>query len=149
MRLLLLQNAEYFFLAHDEEFLAIDLDLSSRILAKQNAVACLNVEREDLAFVIRLTLATGDDFTLLGLFLGGARAEDAPPDRCALFYPTHQNAVVKRGKAGSYGRGCSCHCVTSPCTRVTLALIASASWGLISERYARSVEERLALSLFN
>src|SRR5271165_4619324 len=114
MRLFFLQNAENFFLTHNEEFLAIDLDLSSRILAEQDAVAGLDVEREHLALVIRLALANGNDFTLLGLFLGGVRDDDATPYGFALFDAAHQNAVVKRGKAGSYGRGCSWHCVTSP-----------------------------------
>src|ERR1700729_3605209 len=35
---LLLQDSENFFLAHDQELFAIELDLSTRVLAKQNAV---------------------------------------------------------------------------------------------------------------
>jgi hypothetical protein len=104
MRLFLLQNAEYFFLTHNEEFLAIDLDLGSRLLAEKDAVACLDVEREDFAFVVRLTLTNGNHFALLGLFLGGVWDDDATPNRFALFNAAHQNAVVKGGEAGSYGR---------------------------------------------
>src|ERR1700691_402145 len=114
MRLFLLQNAENFFLTHDEEFLAVNLDLGSRVLAEKDAVAGLDIQGENLALVVRLTLADRDDLTLLRLFLGRVRDNDAAPDRFALFHAPHQNAVVKWGKAGSYGCCCSCHCVTSP-----------------------------------
>src|ERR1700677_5259406 len=114
MRLLLLENAEYFFLTHNEEFLAINLDLSPGILAEQNAVPGLDIQRENLAFVVRLALPDGDDLTLLGLFLGRIRDDDAAPDRFALFHAPYKNAVVKWREAGSYGCCCWCHCVTSP-----------------------------------
>ena len=103
---LLLQDAEDFFLAHNQEFLAIDLDLGAGILAEQDAVAGLDVERENLAFVVGLALADGDDFALLGLFLGGVRDDDAAPDGFAFFDAANQDAVVKRRKAGSYGSCC-------------------------------------------
>ena len=70
MRLLTFQYAENFFFTHDEEVLAVDLDLGAGILAEQNAIASLDVEREDLAFVVRLALAYGDNFTFLGLLFG-------------------------------------------------------------------------------
>jgi len=58
-RSLFLENAEHFFLTHNEEFLAIDLDFGARILSEQNVVSRLYVEREDFAFIIRLALTDG------------------------------------------------------------------------------------------
>src|ERR1700733_756641 len=149
MRLLLLQNAENLFLTHNEEFLAIDLDLSPGILAKQNAVAGLDVEREDLAFVIRLALANGNHFTLLGLFLGGVRDDDATPDGFALFNAAHQDAVVKRCKAGSDGCCCSRHCVTSPSREGYLAALPIKLRFIVKSDTFDPLRSGLALSLFN
>src|SRR5271168_3543393 len=114
MRLFLLEDAEYFFLTHNEEFLAIDLDLGSRVLAEQDAVAGLYIQGEHLTLVVRLAFTDGDNLTLLWLFLGGVRDDDAAPNRFALFHAPYKNAVVKWREAGSYGCCCRCHCVTSP-----------------------------------
>ena len=54
---LLLEDAEDFFFAHDEEVFAIELDLGAGVLAEEDGVASLDVEREDLAFVVGLALA--------------------------------------------------------------------------------------------
>ena len=70
---------------------------------------CFYVEREDLAFVVGLAFADGDDFTFLGLFLGGVGDDDAATDGFTLFDTTNQDAIVQRSKGGRYG--CSCHCV--------------------------------------
>ena len=67
-------------------------------LPNRMLIAGLDVEREDLAFVVRLALADGDHFTFLGLFLGGVRDDDAAPDGFALFDAAHQDAIVKRGE---------------------------------------------------
>src|SRR5271156_3393672 len=56
---LLLEDAEDFFFAHDQQLFAVDLDLGARVLAEQDAVASLDVEREHLALVVRLALANG------------------------------------------------------------------------------------------
>src|SRR5580704_10074653 len=100
MRLFLLENAEYFFLTHNEEFLAIDLDLGPRILAEQNAVAGLHVQGEYFALVVRLALTDGDDLTLLRLFFGRVGDDDAAADRFTLLHAPYENAVVKWRKAG-------------------------------------------------
>src|SRR5580698_10879323 len=80
---LLLQDAEDFFLAHDQQLFAVDLDLRARILAKQHAIARLHIQRKYFAFVVRLALAHGDHFSLLGFFLRAVRDNDAPADRLA------------------------------------------------------------------
>src|SRR6185369_6013395 len=58
-------DAEHFFLTHDEELFAIDLDLGSGILAEQDAVARLYFEGVNFAFFVALAFADGDDFAFL------------------------------------------------------------------------------------
>jgi hypothetical protein len=49
---------------------AVNLDFLSRVLAEQDGVAFLDVERDALAVVLDLAGAGRNDLTLLGLFLG-------------------------------------------------------------------------------
>src|SRR5262245_35635700 len=70
-------HAEDVLLAHDEVFLAVDLDLRAGILPEQDLVADLHVERGHLAVVVHFSLADRDDFALLGLLLRGVRDDDA------------------------------------------------------------------------
>src|SRR5213078_2955630 len=39
-----IEHREYFILAHDEVFLALELDVLPRVLPEENRVACLHVE---------------------------------------------------------------------------------------------------------
>src|SRR3984885_10123274 len=105
---LLLEDTEDFFFAHDQQFFAVDLDLGARVLAEQNAVAGLDIEREYLALVVRLALADGEDFALLWLLFGGVRDDDAATNALAFFNSPNQNPVVQRCKL------CCRHCSTSP-----------------------------------
>ena len=57
--------------------LAVDLDLGARVLAEQDAVAGLDVERADLAVLEDLAVADGDDLALERLLLGGVGDDDA------------------------------------------------------------------------
>src|SRR5215471_19715288 len=90
------ENAHDVALFHDQQLLAVDLDFSARPLAEQNAVADLNVDRDQLAALIATTRTYGDDFALGGLFLGRVGNDDAA---CGLLFgvdaPDH-DAVVKR-----------------------------------------------------
>ena len=62
---------------HDQEILAVDLDLGAGPLAEQHAVAGLDVDRDQLAGFVAGAGADGDDFALLRLFLGGVGNDDA------------------------------------------------------------------------
>ena len=64
-------------LLHDQEILAVDLDLGARPLAEQDAVAGLDVERDELAALVAGAGADGDDLALLRLLLGGVGNDDA------------------------------------------------------------------------
>ena len=88
-------DAEDFFLAHDEVLLAVDLDLLAGVLAEQDGVAFLDVERRDLAVLLDLALADGDDLALLRLFLGGVGDDDAADLLFAFFDALHDDAVVQ------------------------------------------------------
>src|SRR5262249_9574604 len=70
-----LDHAEDVFLAEDQVFDAVQLDLAARVLAEQHPVALLHVERQDLA-VLALAGPDGDHLTLLGLLLGGVGNDD-------------------------------------------------------------------------
>src|SRR5262249_9001661 len=72
-----LDDAEHVFLTQDEVLLAVDLDFRSGILAEQDAVARLHIEGNDLAILVYLPFAHGDDPALLGLLLRGVRDDDA------------------------------------------------------------------------
>src|SRR5437870_3579046 len=61
---LLLDHAEDFFLAQNEVFDPVHLDLGAGILAEQDPIALLHVERADLALLIDLAGADGDDLAL-------------------------------------------------------------------------------------
>src|SRR5262245_38368332 len=91
-----LEHAEDFVLTHDEELLAVDLDLLARVLAEENGVARLDVQRYALAIVLRLAGAGCDDFALLWFFLGGV-GDDDPADLLFPFLDAlNDDAVVQR-----------------------------------------------------
>src|SRR6185436_19036269 len=70
-------DAHDVFLAHDEELFALHFHGLPGVLAEQDLVAGLDVERDQLALVVFLALAHGDDLALIGLFGGGVGDDDA------------------------------------------------------------------------
>src|SRR6202041_2670654 len=90
------ENAHDVALLHDQQFLAIELDLGAGPLAEQHAVAHLEVDRDQLAGFVAAAWTNGGDFALRGLFLGTIRNDDAAS--CLLFGvdTLDHNAVVKR-----------------------------------------------------
>ena len=62
---------------HDQEVLAVDLDLGAGPLAEEDAIARLHIEGDELAALVAGAGADGDDFALLRLFLGGVGDDDA------------------------------------------------------------------------
>src|SRR6188474_3942689 len=73
----LFENAHDVGLLHDQEILAVDLDLGARPFAEQDAVADLDVDRDQLAGLVAAPRADGDHFALRGLFIGGVGNDDA------------------------------------------------------------------------
>src|SRR6266702_1207736 len=81
---------------HEQELFAGDLDLGARPLAEQDAVANLDVDRDQLAGLVTAARADSGDFALGGLFLGAVRNDDAA---CGLLFGVDaldHDAVVKR-----------------------------------------------------
>src|ERR1700676_1601496 len=64
------ENAHDVALLHDQQLLAVELDLGAGPLAEQHAVSDLEVDRDQLAGFIAAARANGGDFALRGLFLG-------------------------------------------------------------------------------
>src|SRR6266849_10101596 len=71
------QHAHDVALLHDQEVLAVELDLGARPLAEQHAVADLEVDRDQLAGFVTPARADRRDFALRGLFLGAVGNDDA------------------------------------------------------------------------
>src|SRR5215471_3001948 len=99
---LLFDNGEHFLLAKDQVLFVVDLDLGPGVLADEDAVPLLDVERELLAFLVDLALADGDDFGLHRLLLGGVGDDDAPLLDLLRLQPPDENPVVKRSNLHSF-----------------------------------------------
>src|SRR4029079_4313725 len=89
-------DAHDVFLAHDEELIALDLHGLPGVLAEQHAVADLEVERNQLALVILLSLAHGHDLALVGFLGGGVGDHDATRGLALLFDALDDHAVMQR-----------------------------------------------------
>ena len=94
-------DGQDFVLAHDEVLLTFELDFLARVLAEEDEIAGLDVERLAVAIVLGLAVAGGDDFALLRLFLGGV-GDDDPADLLFAFLDALDNdAVVQRSDVHS------------------------------------------------
>src|ERR1700704_1531111 len=83
-------------LLHDEEILAIKLDLAARPFAEQDVVTLLDVERNERAFLVPGARADGDDLAFHRLFLGGI-GDEYPACGLAFFFdPANHHAIVQR-----------------------------------------------------
>src|SRR6478609_1097957 len=90
------QHAHDVGLLHDQEFLAVELDLGARPFAEQHAVADLEVDRDQLAGFVAAARADRGDFALRGLFLGSVRNDDAASSLLFGVDSLDDNAIVKR-----------------------------------------------------
>src|SRR5215831_1515564 len=88
---MLLKDAEHVLLAEDQILLVVQGDLGARVLAEEDAVAGLDVERDLLAVVRDLAIAHCDDLALLRLLLGAVRNDDPALLRLLLFLPLDEN----------------------------------------------------------
>src|SRR5690349_21886892 len=82
-------------LLHDQELLAVELDLGAGPLAEQHAVADLDVERDQLAVLVAPARADADDLALLRLLLRGVRDDDAAGGLLLGLDAAHDHAVVQ------------------------------------------------------
>src|SRR3984893_6183669 len=71
------ENAHDVALLHDQELLAVELDLSAGPLAEQHAIAKLEIDRNELAGFVTDARTHLRDFALRGFFRGTVRNDDA------------------------------------------------------------------------
>src|SRR6476659_5603650 len=75
-RTLVLDDGEDVLLAHDQQLIAVDLELVPGVLGVEDLVALLDVDRLALAVVEDPAWTDREDRALLGLLLGGVRQDD-------------------------------------------------------------------------
>src|SRR5690242_2164923 len=92
------QHAHDVALFHDQQLLAVDLDLGARPFAEQHAVADLHVDRGELAGLVAAAGTDGDDLALARLFLRGVGNDDAGGGLFLGIDALDDDAVVKRTK---------------------------------------------------
>src|SRR5262249_57346572 len=92
-------------LLHDQEFLAIQLDLGARPLAEQHAAAGLHVDWNELAVVVAAARSNSDDLAFLRLFLSGIGDDDAAFGLLFGVDAAHDHAVMQ-GSEFRLGHGC-------------------------------------------
>src|ERR1019366_4270735 len=83
---------------HDEQVIAVDLDLGAGPLSEEDAVAGLDVEGGELAGFIATTGTHSDDLTFLRLLLDGIGDDDAAFCLLLALEALDDDAVVQRSK---------------------------------------------------
>src|SRR5499426_447158 len=91
-------------LLHDQEFLAIELDLGAGPLAEQDPVAGFHLQRNQLAGLVAGARPDGDDLAFLRLLLGGIRNDDAALGLFLAFEAADYDAIVE-GTKFRFGHG--------------------------------------------
>src|SRR5208283_1743570 len=84
------------FFAHDHQFFAIHLDFSTAVLAEEDLVADLDVERTHCAVFEDLALADSQNFSVDRLLGGRIRDPDTAGGLTLLRFSFHDHAVMKR-----------------------------------------------------
>src|SRR6476660_2423966 len=92
----LLDDREHVLFTQDQVLLVVQLDLGTGVLAEEDLIAGLHVERDLLALVVHLPVPYRDDLALLGLFLRGVRDDDAALLDLLLLLPLDENSVMQR-----------------------------------------------------
>src|SRR6266576_2760081 len=87
-------DSENLVLAHDQKVFTVDLDFRAAVLAKQNAVALLNIQGLTRAVFLVFPLAGRDYFAFLRFFFRAVRDDDAAANLLAFFNALHDHAVM-------------------------------------------------------
>jgi len=94
----LYQHSHNVALLHYEVLDTIDFDLGARPFAEQDAVADLDVDRDELAALVAAAGANGGNLPLLRFLLGGVRNDYATSGLCLGVDSLDDDAVVKRSE---------------------------------------------------
>src|SRR5262249_30351929 len=92
----LLDDAEDLVLAQDQVLHTVDLDVGARVLAEKDPTALLDLERTDLAALVDLAGADGDDLALDRLLLGGVGDDDPPFGLVFFLDASDEEAILQR-----------------------------------------------------
>src|SRR6266849_3691267 len=84
-------------LFQDQQLFVLDFDFRPAVLAEEDAIAGLDVQRNQFA-LLALASADGDDFAFHRFFFCGVRDDDATLDAFLLFNALHDDTVVERGQ---------------------------------------------------
>src|SRR2546423_8509346 len=87
-------DSENLVLAHDQQLFTIYLDFRTAVLAEQDAVARLNVQRLARSVFLVLAFSDGDHFTFLRLLLRRVGDDDAAAHLLAFLDALHDHSVV-------------------------------------------------------
>src|ERR1700674_2107122 len=87
-------------LLHDQELLAVELDLGAGPFSEQHLVADLDVDRDQLAGLVAAPGADGGHLALLGLLARGIRDDDAAGGLLLGIDALHDHPVVQRTELG-------------------------------------------------
>src|SRR5215468_8404401 len=85
-------------LLHDQELLAVELDLGARPLAEQHAVTGLYPDRDQFAVLVATAGADGDDLALLRFLFGAVGNDDAALGFFLRLETPDDHPVVQRPK---------------------------------------------------
>src|SRR6202022_1272441 len=92
------ENAHDVALFHDQEILAVELDLGAGPFAEQHAVADLEIDRNQLAGLVTAARTNRRDFALRRLFLGAVGNDDAASGFVFGTDALDHDAVVERAE---------------------------------------------------
>ena len=88
-------HGHHVFLTHHDEFIAIHLDLGTAVLAEEDLVPHLEVERANVAVFQNLALADGNHLSKYGFLGRSIRDHDAAWGLTLFFFSFHDHAVMK------------------------------------------------------
>src|SRR3981081_470660 len=96
LQLLGFNHGHNVFLSHHNQFFAFNANFGAAVLAEEDLVADLDVERTDLAVFENLAFADRYDFSLNGFFGRRIGNHDAARRGAVLFQAFHDDTVMKR-----------------------------------------------------
>src|ERR1700727_2255357 len=82
-------------LAQYEQILPVDLDLGPAVLAVEDLVTLLDLQRDALAVVVELAVADRDDLALLWLLLGSVGEHEATRGGLLLLDCLHDQPIAQ------------------------------------------------------
>src|SRR5260370_8335031 len=90
-----LDDSQNLVLAHDQEFLVINLDFRAAVLPKQNAIADANIQRLARPVFAIFAFADGDNPPFLGFFLCGVWDDNPPATLIAFLHTPHNPTALQ------------------------------------------------------